>query len=148
MKRLTYALLIAALSTTMIWQVASAQTERARDRERFCRYGSLENPGARTWSDLEVRKTIACATDRWDVAFDTALYIAERESGLHERAVNTSSGACGVFQHIPRYWPGRVAHFDNVAPRWNASPQCFNPRSNVLVSVKMMAAGGFGPWGG
>ena len=147
MKRLTYALLIAALSTTMIWQVASAQTERAiSDREKWCRYGSLDGqPGH--WTADEVKKTIRCAARRWPVDLAKVMYIAERESGFNARAVNQQgSSACGVFQHIG--WAPRVIKFNQQVPHGNAGPSCYNGRSNVMVSVRMMSNSGYGPWGG
>lgn len=135
--------LVVALALASI--VTATPTQAHEHREQWCRYRTVQ--GGRGWSHHEVRLTIRCATERFGVSYQTALAIAERESGLNEGAVNPTSGACGIFQHIPTYWPGRVDAFNRARPRWNAAPSCFNARSNVLVSVRMMALGGWGHWG-
>lgn len=148
MKRLTYALLIAALSTTMIWQVASAQTSREiRDRDRWGRYGSLDGVQGVS-SDEEVRKTIRWAAERWNVSYTTALAIAQRESGLNPRATNPSSGACGIYQAYPASsFHDRVTKFNREVPNANAGPSCYNGRSNIIVHVRIMSRT-LSPWGG
>jgi hypothetical protein len=134
--------------TTIGTAAHAADTERREiaDRERWCRYGSLDGqPGH--WTETEVRKTIDCALDRWPADRATVYAIAERESGLNARALNTEgSGACGVFQHIG--FTPRLQKFNQQVPQGNAGPSCFNGRSNVLVSVRIMSNSGFGPWGG
>jgi hypothetical protein len=123
------------------WQQPVAAHEH---RDRWCRYETQnDKPG---WSRHEVYLTIRCATRVFDFSLDTALNIAYRESRLNERATNPSSGACGVYQHLPEYWPGRRDAFNHARPNWNAAPSCYNARSNVLVSVRMMANGGLSHW--
>lgn len=89
-----------------------------------------------------VKALIKCAAPRLGVSTSTALAVAWRESHYQPGARNPSSGTCGVFQHMPRYWPERVRHF-----YWGHDPSCFNGRTNVLVSLRMVRAGGWGPWG-
>lgn len=133
--------LTAAVMFATSWVSAHAH----QHREASCRYRTLD--GREAWSQHEVRKTIECATERYGVPFDTVLAIAQRESGLRATARNAYSGACGVFQQIPTYWPGRRGHHNHVSnPRWDVAPSCENARSNVLVSVRMMAHGGWSHW--
>jgi hypothetical protein len=76
----------------------------------------------------------------------TALYVAQRESGLNERAYN---GICaGLFQMHLAYWQGRVTEFlyrSQFPNTWPAVP-AFNGRANALVAAKMVKRGGWGPW--
>lgn len=132
-------LVVVALATVTTTAIAHTH------REKSCRYRTLD--GNEAWSQHEVRLTIACGARRYGVPFDTVLAIAQRESGLRATAVNSSSGACGVYQHIPTWWPGRNAHHNRVSiPRWDVAPSCFNARANVLVSLRMMAQGGWSHW--
>lgn len=112
-------------------------------RHDRCRYQSVE---VGKWTPDEVRWTIRCAADHFGVSADTALYVAQRESNLEWWATNRYSGACGIYQHLPRYWPSRYESFlarrPGLAP---VRPSCYNARSNVLVALNM-AASSWGPW--
>jgi hypothetical protein len=113
------------------------------DRDKYCRYQSLERGN---WTNREVRLTIECAVMHWPTSLATALYVANRESNFRHTARNTSSGACGIYQHIPRYWYGRVFNFVDHHPRWRVKASCFNARTNILVSINMAHHHGWGPW--
>lgn len=140
--RKTIGLVIAAVMVACSWVSAHAHTHR----ETSCRYRTLD--GREGWSQHEVRKTIECAVQRYGVALAPVLEIAQRESGLRAEALNPYSGACGVFQQIPSYWPGRRSHHNRVSiDRWDVAPDCTNARANVLVSVRMMSQGGWSHWG-
>lgn len=110
-----------------------------------CRYQAQQRG---TWTRAEVEATIRCAVRRWPTSLSTALYVAERESHFSHRAYNASSGACGVFQHLERYWRGRVTSFLRATgPRFDIHhPGCMNARANVLVSIWMASRGGWDPW--
>ena len=110
-------------------------------RDTECRYQYLD--GHRGWSTWEVKKTIECSTRRWGVSTDTALYIADRESNFEQNATNSYSGACGVYQHIPRYFPGRL----DAVPDWFGpfGGSCYNARDNVLAAI-WMARNGWSAW--
>lgn len=77
----------------------------------------------------------------------TALIIADRESSFYPWAAN-SSGALGLFQHMVGYWPGRAETYlfrGWFAPwMWPISP--FDPRANAIVTARMVAESGWGPW--
>ena len=60
------------------------------------------------------------------------LYIIDRESGGDPRAVNPSSGACGLTQLYPCY--GGAAWLD--------------PITNLRMALQKYRASGFAPWGG
>ena len=95
---------------------------------------------------------IDCAVATWPVpgGAATARCIAERESHLDPHAVNTSSGAAGVYQHLPRYWPARARAY--LRPEWfpNARGPIgpFRARANVIVTMRMVHGGSWSPWGG
>jgi soluble lytic murein transglycosylase-like protein len=88
-----------------------------------------------------VKKLIRCAAHRYGVNADRALYIARRESRFRPKAYNDWSCAKGIYQHLCRYWPGRADAygFDD----WSA----FNARANIMVTMRMVRRGGWGPWG-
>lgn len=116
-------------------------------RAQRVRYETLQAPHSTT---TEVVKTIVAAANRFGVSSSTMLCIARRESGLDERAYNPS-GASGLFQHMRRFWPGRVRAYNaGVGPllkiHANASP--FSMRANSVVAARMIRHGGYGPWGG
>jgi hypothetical protein len=150
-RKLTGLLLAGTLMTAAVgFMLAPASADSARtiqDRERWGRYGSLDGkPGL---NQHEVRLTIRWAAERWDVPVATALAIAERESGFNARAVNSSSGACGVYQAYgpdpQRTFLERVRKFNREVPNGNAGPSCFNGRSNVIVHVRIMGRS-LSPW--
>jgi uncharacterized protein YlxW (UPF0749 family) len=71
---------------------------------------------------------------------DVALCVAERESNFDPLAVNTATGAAGVFQFIPSTWESLSA----LAGRGGAS--VFDARSNVAVAAWTVAHYGWHPW--
>jgi hypothetical protein len=117
--------------------------------------------GRPTWSVSETKHAIRCAFDRFAPAqLDHALDIAYRESRYHADARNPSEpsacrwedpyGSCGAFQHLMRYWGERVLTFGRAAwfsRTWPHVP-ILNARANAIVTARMVAAGGWGPWGG
>jgi soluble lytic murein transglycosylase-like protein len=140
MRRLTTVTLL-TLGLIMTTTTADA---RPRPRRIYCHYQSSDGqPG---WSAIDVKHEIQCASSHFGVETSTVLAIARRESGLQAWARNQRSGACGILQHLPRYWPGRRVEFLARHPFWSLRESCFNARSNVLVGVDMMARYGFGPW--
>lgn len=144
MTRIFVAALLAATCVTGAGHAMAAP----KDRSRECRYQTLD--GHRGWTPHEARLTIRCLAPRFaGVTASKALAIADRESGDQATAVNTSSGACGLFQHLPRYWPGRLVKVREARPRLLDIPEsCLNARSNTLAAFRMVAADGWSAWGG
>jgi hypothetical protein len=62
------------------------------------------------------------------------------ESGGNPNATNPSSGAAGLFQHLPQFWPGRAA----AAGFPGASP--YDPEANIAASAYLLATGGAQHW--
>ena len=71
---------------------------------------------------------------------DQALRIISCESGGDPNAQNRSSGAAGLFQHIPRYWDGRVA------AAGMAGASIFDPIANVAASAYLAYSDGWSHW--
>jgi hypothetical protein len=70
-----------------------------------------------------------------------AVRIVKCESGGNPAAVNPSSGAAGLFQHLPRYWKSRTAS----AGFPGASP--LDAEANVAASAWLVYhGGGFSHW--
>lgn len=90
-----------------------------------------------------VKLLIRCAARKWPISLSTAFAIADRESHYYCWAVNPS-GSTGVFQVISSTWESWRSSFP-----WLASVTIdsrLNCRSNVLMSVRVMNAWGYGPW--
>jgi len=115
------------------------------------RFANIQPSEGRTHIARDVKALIGCAVKVWPVpgGAATARCIAHRESRFWPWAHNTSSDARGLFQHLERYWGGRAR--DRLTRRWMPNvwvPSAYNARANVLVTVRMAHAGGWGPWGG
>lgn len=117
-------------------------------RYHRCRFESLD--GRAGFNSWEVRSTIACAVDHWSVpgGYGTALYIAERESGLYCHARNAYSSATGIFQVVAGTWASWYRSLVPDLNRWHwhigyDRSQC---RANIIVSVRAMHRYGLGPW--
>lgn len=98
-----------------------------------------------------IKRIIRCAALRWPVAGGPrkALSVAACESGFRPNAY--ANGNAGVYQHRIRngsrytgWWEDRYARF--TRPRWRLFPGVYNGRTNVIVSIRMAHAGGWGPW--
>jgi hypothetical protein len=97
--------------------------------------------------DVEpIKDLIRCAAWRWPVpggpAF--ALDVAWCESRFRPNAVNGRSQ--GLYQHVVDYWPGRYERW--TYPRWRLYPSIWNARTQAIVTMRMVHAGGWGPWEG
>jgi hypothetical protein len=99
----------------------------------------------------QIRRLITCVFDHYAPGnADTALYVADRESSLYPWAQNPSSLCSGLFQHILSAWASRASYYldrwmfgeGSWPARWS------DPRANAIVAARMVAAGGWGPWGG
>lgn len=136
--------------------VAHAQTaERPTWGERFdrVRYRSLDWPRD-AFSSYENRLSVHAAAVRFNVAEGYMICVVDRETGgtWNEFAYNSSSGASGLFQHLIKYWAGRVAAYraamaDRPKLQIRAGVSPFNARANILVSARLMSIGQYFHWG-
>jgi hypothetical protein len=85
-------------------------------------------------SEAEVRGIIALFFNPADV--DLALEVSYCESRWDPGATNRSSGAAGLFQHIPRFWAER-----STAAGWSGA-NIYDPHANVAVSAWLVYEGG------
>lgn len=83
---------------------------------------------------------ILAAAAEYGVDGQLMLRIARCESGLNPRAVNASSGALGLFQHLPSLWPARAAGLGYPPEAWS------DPTANARVSAVLLRDGGPGHW--
>jgi hypothetical protein len=143
------ALLVSIYGLALIQGPPSAEAVhdgQANWRMEHCRYQSVD-PGY--WTQREVHMLIHCAVEKWKESHSIADYVANRESKMLYNAYNASSGACGVYQHLSKFWGGRVAAYNksHLGGLHVKDTRCFNARANVLVSLWMVDRGGWGPWG-
>jgi hypothetical protein len=110
----------------------------------------------------KVKRLIRCAVAHWPVAGGVAkaYALAMRESGFWPWARNPDAdsacqmppavmyGSCGVFQQLDRYWIHRAEAL--LRSRWfrRFPPSPYNPRANVITSIRMAHNGGWAAWGG
>ena len=85
-------------------------------------------------SEAEVHGIIALFFAPEDV--DLALDVTYCESRWDTRATNASSGAAGLFQHIPRFWAER-----SVAAGW-AGANIYDAHANTAVAAWLVYEGG------
>ena len=71
---------------------------------------------------------------------DLVLCVMTAESGGNPNAYNPSSGASGLFQHIPKYWADR-----STAAGW-AGASIWDPVANTAVAAWLSARDGWGHW--
>ncbi len=110
-------------------------------RLKECSYQTLQKGN---WTVWEIKKTIQCAIDKWPVqgGFKKALTVAECESGSDLRDPG-GDGYIGTFQQAERYWSGRRNEYNPPTWKHPLAKWGDNPRSNVIVSIKMAHAKGW-----
>ena len=86
-----------------------------------------------------VRGMIAGLARRHGVDINTAVHVAQCESGMNPRAYNPPYA--GVYQQSVRYWDRRAANYGHKG----ASP--FDAFANIDVSLRMARAQGWRHWG-
>lgn len=149
---------IIALAVLALMGTTAQAVERPTAGERFerVRYRSLTWPRD-AFSSYENRRTVHAAAVRWGASEGYMICVVDRETGgtWNEHAYNSSSGASGLFQHLRRYWDGRVREYRS-AVRAAGRPKLqiragvgpFNARANTLVSARLIAIGQTFHWGG
>jgi len=90
-------------------------------------------PGAEGWRPLVEQYFPAGAVDR-------AIRIIACESKGDPRARNPRSGASGLFQHMPRYWP------DRAAKAGFPGASIFDPEANVAAAAYLVYDDPGGGW--
>ena len=93
-------------------------------------------------------RIIRCSTRRWPVrgGAEKAICIADRESGLNPKARSPGRTNLGIFQHSAKEWPDRYEVW--TLPRWELDDSALIGRTNIIVAIRMVNAGGWGPWNG
>jgi hypothetical protein len=88
----------------------------------------------------QVKRLIHCAAHRWRVPGGPrkAMSVARCESGFRPHAYSGGNG--GVFQQRVVYWRGRARRYGFRG--WSV----YNGRANVIVSIRMAHATGWGDW--
>ena len=73
---------------------------------------------------------------------DTAMRVLNCETGGtgNPDSYNGSSGASGLFQHLPKYWESR-----STSAGW-AGADIMDPEPNVAVAAWLQRTGGWGHW--
>jgi len=103
--------------------------------------GRWEGCGAPMTADQgEMEAIVRWAAEQYGVSAAQLLRIPPRESGWNPDVQNCSSGACGLFQHLPQYWAGRAEAIGMPGA------DCRDPRANALAAAMMFASSGFRPW--
>jgi hypothetical protein len=131
-KRRLSALTVTALMALAPWAPARAHTARPVP-DWVC-----DIPWAK--STYQLKRLIKCSAHRWRVpgGANKALRVARCESGFDPKAKGGGNG--GVYQQRLVYWPRRARHYGFKG--WSV----YNGRANVIVSIRMAHAGGWGPW--
>lgn len=138
---------IALAMVTVVALAPAAKADHVNWRYHECRHQYSD--GQRGWSPVEVRKTIACVAAKFGVSTHKALDIAWRESRWKQHATNSVSGACGVFQHIPRWFAGRLDAVANARPKYrHFDGSCYSARDNIFAALWLVKKYGWSAWGG
>lgn len=126
-------------------QATSSGTQQQQIRERTCRFQWVDRG---TWTAREERRTLECVVGRFGPiagGIDEARAVGSCESGWNRLASN-GGAYLGLFQHAASAWPGRVAWA--MPDGWRVGPWSSwrNSRAQIVVTVRMVHAGGWGPW--
>ena len=157
-KRLALLLTLCLTWSTMTTTTAQATGEGPCSERRF----NVTRTMSTDVRIAHVKALIRCAFTWAGIPeeIDTAYYVASRESGMQPWATNPVAstvcrpysanpyGSCGLFQHLARYWPGRVSAY--LHERWFPHTWPHVPvlqaRANVMVTAIMVKQGGWSPW--
>lgn len=109
-----------------------------------CRFQGLQRG---TWTAREELLTARCAIGKWPIPGGMSKLdsVISCESGWNRNAVSSSGSYVGLAQHALRYWSGRVGTYE--PNRWDLADGWRNSRTHLVVTVRMVRAVGWGPWG-
>jgi soluble lytic murein transglycosylase-like protein len=117
----------AAFAITVLPAATASAAERTSARaacaNRLCT--EVRDNSGRCWGRDSRREIASCFIRRAAYHFDQprrqAIGVAWRESRLNWRAINSSSGAAGLYQFMPRTWRYTPYRDKSVySPRWAA----------------------------
>jgi len=137
-------LLALVLAITTIAPLGVASGTEGEERPGPCPIARAEGQRVQDW----VRDLIRCAERRWEVpgGAERAICIAEAESGLDPKTVSGHGAYVGLYQHSAAAWPERYREW--TRPVWQLDERPLNARTNVIVTIRMVNAEGWGPWQG
>jgi hypothetical protein len=124
---------------------AAPGTQTQEIRERTCRYQWVDKA---TWTDREEQRTLECVVNKFgpiDGGIDKARQVGSCESGWY-RLANNGGSYLGLFQHAASAWSARVAWA--MPDGWRVGPWSSwrNSRAQIVVTVRMVHASGWGAW--
>lgn len=148
------ALVLVLLASLLSPIRTAARTVDNSWRKQECKYQTYD--GHVGYSDREVKITIRCAVNKFPVpssylgnGLETALAIANRESGFTCHADNPTSSAYGVYQVVDGTWSSWHSHLP--MEWWHDKFQLNHDRGhcrvNVMVSIRIAHSQGWSAWG-
>jgi hypothetical protein len=134
---------IALIAATLVsaGQALNAEAgSRVKDEQRYCR--TSDGNG---WSIRDVKQAIRCGVKRFHSpgGVRQAFKVASCESSFRPHAHDTP-GVGGVFQQKYVYWKERLRKW-NPHKGWKLGGSVLNPRSNIVISLRMAKAVGWSP---
>lgn len=130
---------------------ATAQTRRAarieREMETDCQFSWLADG---VWTYSVMMRTVDCVLGKWPVTSGgkaKVVCVGDRESHWN-RFVTNHGRYLGLFQHAASAWAGRVRQYGPASWRDNLKTAWWNPRTQIVVTVRMERDLGWGPWAG
>lgn len=140
-----------AIAATLIIGATLSLTAPAAATEAW-RYDECRFQGANGHAGFqlhEIKHTVRCAADRFDVSAGLALDIIWRESRFNPYAVNASSGACSLLQFYPASsFFTRYGRLVDGRPRFRPlQRECSNARSAILAGLWEARVYGWSAWG-
>lgn len=136
----------ALASTRLADSQASRSGEQQQQiRERTCRFQWLDRG---TWTPREEHRTLVCVVDRFGPIYGgvpKAQAVGECESHWYRLASN-GGAFLGLFQHAASAWYWRVRSYMPLGWRVGPWSSWKNSRAQIVVTVRMVHAGGWSPW--
>lgn len=115
-------------------RLAAAQRQQATgSRWEGCKAPMVADVG-------QMQAIVAQAAEEWGVSAYQLMRIPPRESGWNPDVQHCGSGACGLFQHMPAYWPARAERIGMPGA------DCRDPLANARAAAMLFLHSGFGPW--
>jgi hypothetical protein len=97
------------------------------------------------WSNKDERQAVRLVVSEWHVpgGAPRAVSVIRCESGFQARARNACCS--GLLQLHRSYFPGWFRRF-NPHRGWKLHRSVYNPRTNLVIGLRLAHAGGWGPW--